>query len=322
MSSTTDIINQIIENAMITVSEKSDAATDAATSLISRRAGAYIIPPSSSSGFAVSAIEPEIPTVDDSTLKYDAELDRIVALLSGQLANFFATYYPLASDAFDEATSWMINVISNGGTGINAAVEDAIWQRARERVVTDGRRVENQIVTGYAAKGYTLVAGAMLQKLEESRYDQAGKSGEASTTIAAKQIDVEIATVKFAIEEAIKSRTMAMSAAADYIRAIAVAPAAAATVAGLNTDAQARMMAAAATWYGARLDRDKIILSSKLAELSSRDDVFKLLKTNATQNSQVDVQALTSALDVFGKMIQAALLSLNSVVSATENAFS
>ena len=302
--------------------DETEAAITAANGLIARRAGAYIPPPSSYTGFTVTAVEPDIPSVADSTLTYETQLANLIALLSGQLADFFNKYYPLASDAFDEATAWLVNTITNGGTGINPAVEDQIWQRDRERIITDTLRVKNQVVTGFSAKGYSLAAGTMLRKMEEADYEGAGKIGIASTTIASKQVDVEIETIKFAIGEALKSRAMAMQAASDYIRAVASMPAAAAAVAGLNTDAQARMMAAAATWYGARLDRDKIVLQSKMAELTSRGDIFKELKNNATANSQVDVQALTSAADVFAKTAQAALLSLNSVVSATTNAFS
>ena len=63
-------------------------------------------------------------------------------------------------------------------------------------------------------------------------------------------------------------------------------------------------------------------LSSKLAEMNSVDDIYKHRRDNATRNDQVDVQALAAAADVFAKTAQAALMSLNSVVSATTNAFS
>jgi hypothetical protein len=322
MATAAEIINQIIANAIATANSSTEAATEAANTLISSRAGVYIAPPNSLSGFTVAAVEPEIPEAENSTLVYDAELAKIIALLSGQLADFFALYYPLASDAFDEATAWLVNTITNGGTGINATVEDQIWQRDRERITIDTLRVKNQIATGFAAKGYSMVAGAMLRKMEEADYEGAGKIGVSSTTVAAKQMDTEIAMIQFSVEQAIKSRSMAMNAAADYIRAVATGPAAAAHAAELNTDVKAKMMAAAASWYGARLDRDKIVLQSKLAEMGSRDDIFKLLKTNDTANSQVDVQALSAAVDVLAKTAQAYLLGLNSVVSTTASTFS
>lgn len=321
MSDAADTINQIIDNAIALAGEQTQAATEAAENLIDQSAGFYLPPPNSDTGFAVEAVEPDIPIVGDSLSTYEAQLASIIAMLSDQLAGFFNDYYPLQSDAFDDATNWLIDEITNGGTGINADVENALWQRARDRLIADGRSVEAQIAVGYSAKGYSMVAGAMLVKMDEARFERARNSGVASVEISAKQFDTEVESVKFAVAEALKSRGMAMQAAADYIRAIASAPASAVNAAELDTGAQAKMMAAAASWYGVRLDRDKIVLSSKLAEMGSRDDVYKHRRTNATQNSQVDVQALAAAADVFAKSAQAALTSLTTVVGNSVSSF-
>lgn len=322
MADPQDFITTVINDAITLANEQETRASDAADDLIAISAGFYLTPPSSSTGFLISAIEPDIPSVDNSIITYEAQLAKLVALLSSQLAGFFSTYYPLASDAFDEATSWLVNTITNGGTGINAAIEDAVWQRARERVIADGRRVQDQIAVGFSSKGYSLVPGAMLERTAQSLYEQAGNTGVASTNIAAKQLEIEIETVKFAVGEALKSRFMAMNAAADYIRAIAVSPGTALQVAALNTDNRAKMMSAAGDFYRARLGRDELVLKGKMAELDSTVAVYKHRRDNATQNDQVKVQALGAAADVFARIASAALSSLNSVVSSATNAFS
>jgi len=321
MATAEETINAIIANAITIANEQTAAASDAADDLIAQNAGFYLTPPDSASGFTPDAVEPEIPDVADSTITYDAKLAEIVQLLSDQLANFFSTYYPLASDAFDEATAWLVDTITNGGVGINEEVAAELWQRDRENIIADTRRVKYGLSTGFSAKGYTLPAGAMVRKMYEADVDGAGRIGVSSTAISAKQYETEIETIKFAVGKALESRGMAMQAAGDYIRAVATAPASAVDVASINTDAQAKMMAAAATWYGARLDRDKIVLSSKLAEMGSRDDIYKHRRSNATANSQVDVQALGSAADVFARTASAALASLNSIVSSSLNSF-
>lgn len=322
MATPAEFIDQIISNAIATANTYTTNVSTAAGELIGAQGGVYIPPPSTDTDFSVEAEEPGIPEADDSTLTYEAQLDKLVALLSDQLAGFFATYYPLQSDAFDEAQAWLVDTITNGGTGVNAAVEDAIWQRSRERVIADGRRAKAGIAVGYSAKGHSLPQGAMLKKMEYADYQAAAQNGVASTTIAAKQLEIEIETVKFAIGKAIDSRTMAMNAAADYIRAIASSPDAAARVAGLNTDVKAKMMAAAGDFYRARLSRDEIVLRSKLAKVDSNVDVWKMQKQNATDSARVNVSALASAADAFARAAQAALSSLTSVVSTATNAFS
>ena len=321
MSEASEIINQIIANAILTANNSTEAAQTAADDLIGSNAGVYITPPTTLTGFTVDAIEPDIPEANDSTYDYQAERDALIALLSSKLADFFTTYYPLASDAFDEATTWLVNTITNGGTGIPAALEDQIVQRMRDRIIRDGQRVASGISAGYAARGFSLVQGPMVYDLNQATFEQAGKIGEASTAMATKQAEIAIDTIKFAIGKAIESRIAAMNAAVDYIRALSVAPDAASRIAALNTDIKAKMMSAAADWYRARLSRDEMVLRSDLAELTAGVDVYKHRRDNATQNSQVDVQALAAAADVFAKTAQAALASLNSVVSTTASTF-
>ena len=321
MSTTQEQITAIIDNALTTAREFNAEVSEAADDLINTNAGFFLTPPDSAAGFAVAAVEPDIPTVNDSSIDYEVRLQEIVDLLAGQLASFFANYYPLVNDAFDEGTAWLVSTITNGGTGINADIENQAWQRDRERIIADGRRVEGQIVTGFAAKGIMLPAGAMLQQINEARFNSLGETGKASTAKAVEQLRMEIETIKFAVEQALKSRFAAMQAAADYIRAVATAPASAVDVASINSDAQAKMVSAYANLYNVRLERDRIVLNSKLAEMESRDEIYKHRRTNATQNSQVDVQALTAAADSYARTAAAALSSLNSIASSSVSTF-
>ena len=321
MSSAEDIINAVINNALSTAVTATSDAQAAADALTAKQAGFYLNPPDSDSAFTITAVEPEIPKANDSTVVYQVELDRIVAMLGDELDDFFAKYYPLASDAFDEATAWLINQITNGGSGINATLEDALWQRERDRIATEGRRALATISTGFAAKGHFIVPSAMADRQRQAVFEQASNAGVSSTAVAVKQFETEVETVKFAVAKALESRAMAMSAAADYIRAVAAAPAAAARAADLTTDNQARMVQAYSAWYGTRLERDRIVLSSKLAEMASRDDVYKHRRTNATQNDGIEVTALTAAADVLAKTAAAALSSINGIASNSINAF-
>jgi hypothetical protein len=321
MATPEELVNAIIANAMATANEFTANVDTAAQNLIGVSGGSYYVPPATASGFEPAAIEPDIPTALDSSLTYEANLANIIALLSDQLADFFALYYPLASDAFDEAQAWLVNVITNGGTGINADIEAQVWQRARENIITDGTRVSNQIVTGYTGKGISMPAGSMLGKIDEARFAQVSATGEQATSIASKQLEIEIETVKFAVGKAIDSRTMAMNAAADYMKAVASAPGSAVEVANLQNDAQAALISASASWYNARLNRDDLILKSKLADSSALLDLWKGQKGFAVDAAGTDASALGSAADAYGKSAAAALASLNSIVSTAVNSF-
>ena len=313
------VIEYIIDNAILKANEYSASADEAAQEIIDENIGFYLDPPDPALGFTIGAVEPDVPEVSDTIVGYEAQLSKIVALLSDQLAGFFAKYYPLAADAYDEASAWIINQITNGGAGVNEQVAAELWQRARERIITDGRRVENQIVTGYAAKGYTIPPGAMTAKIEAARFEQLRASGEASTTIAAKMFDSEVEMIKFAVDAAIKARQMAMSAAADYIRAVASAPDSAVRTYNMKDENRARMINAASDWYRARLNRDDLVLKSKMAEQEMGYKIYEHRRTQATTNDEVRVRALGHAADVYARTASAALSSLNSIVSTAAN---
>jgi len=140
--------------------------------------------------------------------------------------------------------------------------------------------------------------------------------------IEADVLKIENDMIIFAIESAIKSRSMAMSAAGDYIKTMTVAPETAVKVAALGTDVQAKMMSAAGDFYRARLGRDELVLRSKLAELSADVTMYGTKSGNRTDAARNDIQALTASADAYARTASAAMSSINSIVSSATNAFS
>lgn len=317
-----EFINAIINNAINVANEMTEEVADAADKLMRENIGTYWPIPPTDPIFQITAEEPEVPEVEDVYNRYEYELERLIKLLSDELANFFAAYYPLANDAFDEATAWMVDTITNGGTGIPASIEAQIWQRARDRVLREETQIKDSITLQYAARGQSLVQGSQAKKIEQARFERFQKTGEQSTNIAIKQVEIEIENIKFAVENAIKSRDMAMRSAVDYVRAVATSPGTAAQVSEMNGDAQAKMMAATADFYRARLSRDELVLKSDLAQIGYNVDLWGKIRDTSTDADRVKVGALGQAAEAYGKAAQAALTSLNSIASTATNAFS
>lgn len=320
MATIDQAIDAIITNAT-TQADRYLGLADAATQRAITASQGYTYPADPREAFTVAAVEPDVPTVADSSLIYNANLDSLVALLTNQLANYYATYYPLVNDAYDEATAWLVNTITVGGTGIAPAVEDQIWQRGRTRIVTEGSRVRTQAMNEFSGRGHTLPPGALSGALKELRLDQLGKISDLSAQVAIKQAEIEIDNIKFAVDLAMKTRIAAMGAANDYIRGIMSAPDAATRIAALSSDAQARMMSATADLYRARLQRDEIVLRS-----SDADQSIKLAWSDASANSFYkgvanQVSAANAAASVYGQNAAAALGQIQTVASAGQSLF-
>lgn len=313
-------VSTIINNAISTANSATSSASSAAREASTASQGYALVNPPPVE-FDITAVEPAIPDVGDPTLTYESQRDQIIALLSDKLSNFFVEYYPLQDDAYDAATAWLLNEITIGGTGLSPSVEAQLWQRARDRVVADGLRAENQTRNEFASRGFSLPPGAMAARLQRERFDQTGKLQEHSRDVAIKQAEMMIENLRFAVDLAIKARLQAIQAAADYIRALMAGPELAARVATLYADAKARMMGATADLYRARLSRDEIAMKVPLvnSDINVRSQMSNL--EGFYRGVDARVAAAGHAADVYGRTAQAALASLSSVASSSNSSF-
>lgn len=313
-------IDQLISNAELRANNALGQASAASNAAISAsHGGAY--PIFTPMAYALAAVEPAVPDVENSTLTYESQRDKLIAMLTDELANYFITYYPLASDAFDEAINWMVNAITVGGTGLNPAVEAQIWQRGRDRILIDGQRAEAQTMDEFSARGFSLPPGALSARIDTARHEGMKAIGEFSRDVAIKQAEIEVENLRFAVDQAVKARMSAMAAASDYIRALMSGPETAARVASINSDAKARMMGATADLYRARLARDELAMKVPMFNTGERVKITGMELDASYKRVQNRVTAAVAAAEQYGKAAQASLASLNSVASSSQVGF-
>lgn len=312
-------VESIISNAIETANEQVNGSNEAAQAAINASQG-YSFIGSSDIVFPITAIEPNFGLAPDSLLTYEAQLAELVALLSGQLASFFTQYYPLASDAYDAGTNWVLNEITQGGTGLSPYIEDQIWQRGRDRILSDGKRAENQIFTEFASRGFLLPAGPMAARISEVRFEGLLKISGLSSDVAIKEAELTLTNLKFAVELAIKTRIQALDAAVNYIRALMTAPDAAARVALLNSEARARLVSATSELYRARLTRDEIAMRVPFKNKDTGLEIGRINSDGFYKGVDSKTRAAVGAADAYGRTAAAALSSLNSLASTSTQA--
>lgn len=316
-----EIINNALELSQVNV----ESASDAAQSAMQAASGSSFFN-QSYSRWSPSADEPPIyiPTTLEETdpfWRFETEKANLTQWLADLFNNFFNTYYPLSSDAFDEAMAWLVNTITNGGTGIPAAVEDQIWQRHRDKIQRSSMQAQNAAYADFSARGFSLPPGALAAQLDQLKTEGILKLAEASRDTAIKQVEIEIENIKFAVTLAIESRLKALAAAADYIKAMALGPEIASKLVDKTQDGQARLIAATADFYRARLSRDELSYKAwaTLMEQKGRDG-----KTNMDSwghGIDAKVRAAVGAADSYGRTAAAALQSLVSIVGVNTQAF-
>jgi len=313
-------IDQIITGAR-TTADKYLGLSETATNSARTAAQGFAWAVDARQPFEVEAVEPDVPTAANTMITYSAQLDEVMKILTDGLADFFITYYPLTNDAFDEATAWLTNTIVNGGTGIPPAVEAQIWERARGRLLVEGGRQEQKILNDFSERGFSIPSGALRGSLREIRADQHAKISGLSADVAIEQAKIEIETIKFAVDQAMKARLMAINAASDYIRALMSAPDIASRIATIETDAQARMISATATLYNSRLHRDELLLNASNADQQTVLESGKLYVDGFYRSIGNQVSAANAAAQSYGQAASASLQSISTIASAGQSLF-
>lgn len=88
-----------------------------------------------------------------------------------------------------------------GGTGLNPAVEQAIWDRARDRETRVALAREQEVMRAAEALGFPLPSGVLAGQLADARREYHDKLAELSREIAIQQAELEQSNVKDAIQQ-------------------------------------------------------------------------------------------------------------------------
>ena len=310
-----ETVQAIIDNAIEVANDQADAASGyAAAAMTAAQSAATMGSPGFSFTPNPGPFTVAIPNTANVNLnpQFQSLYSQIKNDLVAQFATFFNTYFPNECDYLGEAQQWICDAISVGGTGIPAPVEAQIWDRDRERVLQEASRVEDELLSGWSAKGYPLPPGALVYAAYRVNADAQNKISQQSRDVAIKQIEIEIENIRFAVQQALNLRIGAVQAASAYINALARAADVGVQFSQQAVNAQAELINAATNFYRARIaiEEIKYNVAAKNAELELHAqkadvDAFMLRAGNASG-------AASQAARAAGDMAAAALNALHS----------
>ena len=105
-----------------------------------------------------------------------------------------------------------------GGTGLNAAVENAIYARAQSKNDAEARRVRDAAYAEAAKRGFTLPTGALMAAQQTARQAGADNNAKASTEITVLQAEMEQKNLQFAVTTSTALRTTVLNATLSYMQ--------------------------------------------------------------------------------------------------------
>ena len=105
-----------------------------------------------------------------------------------------------------------------GGTGLNAAVENAIYARAQSKNDAEARRVRDAAYAEAASRGFTLPSGALMSAMQTARQAGADNNAKAATEITVLQAEMEQKNLQFAVTTSTALRTTVLNATLSYMQ--------------------------------------------------------------------------------------------------------
>lgn len=117
--------------------------------------------------------------------------------------SFGYTESAYSSALLTQLNTRLIEFIAGASTGLTPAVEQAIWDRARAREAPLLYRAREQAARGFAARGFSLPPGALVELMQQAEQIAIDKGASLSRDIMVKQAELEQANFQFAFGQAV-----------------------------------------------------------------------------------------------------------------------
>jgi hypothetical protein len=140
---------------------------------------------------------PSVPTVSLPEFTATAPLNTVAA--PGETFSFdyvdYATEMPTLVARIKEMLA--------GGTGLPAAIWNALWEKARGREDQTAAKAVAEATDEWAGRGFSLPAGVLDKNIQGIRQGNQDASNQLSRDIAIKQAEMEVENIRFAVSQGI-----------------------------------------------------------------------------------------------------------------------
>ena len=115
-----------------------------------------------------TAAVPAIPQLEDLNLE-DLNYEEVLIDLSSPEATFNYVEETYTSNLAEQLENKVLSDLLNGGTGLGADVEAAIWDRARSRQEAENEQTYDEALNFWSSRGFTIPPGMLNGTLIEAR---------------------------------------------------------------------------------------------------------------------------------------------------------
>jgi hypothetical protein len=139
----------------------------------------------------------------------------MLSALEGQVTAWLTRtnprYYSQLSSLQDRLDTYL-----GGGTALTPAVQDAIYERAKDKNYAEARRKRDAAYSDLAKRGHTLPAGSLFSALQQARQDAADNNSRANIEIGVTIAEMEQKNLQFAVTQTQSLTATTLSAMIGY----------------------------------------------------------------------------------------------------------
>ena len=150
------------------------------------------------------------------TTAYADASPSLIAAMNGYIDAELAKINPQYSAQMAAIEAQLTKYLA-GGTGLNAAAENAIYERARSKNNAEALRVRSAAFDEAASRGFTIPTGALMSALQTARQAGADNNAKAAAEIVVMQAEMEQKNLQFAVTTSAGIRQAAVMATMAYV---------------------------------------------------------------------------------------------------------
>ena len=266
------------------------------------------------------------PSLTNMQLLFNNDFDALFGILDPYLDvlrdEWLARFFPEVDGCLRlEEDNWICDVIRGNYDGIPAFVEEAIWNRARDRDARESSRILDEASTAFASRGFSYPPGALNAVILEVGHAEREKNVSTDREVAMKAIDVQIETIKFAIGQASALRLGVQQALNGYLNSFMQAPKLAVDHATGLTSAQAKLWDASGAYYASIVNAQKVLNEAYMHNSTTINKAQEIDVQAFVARTKATVNAALSSAQYFSNAAAGALAALNTMshIASIEN---
>jgi hypothetical protein len=252
-----------------------------------------------------------IPNTDTLNVDFDAALVQVKDVVDSLEQSWLLKYFPAA---LPEGLDPLLQQITSG-TIVTNATQEILWERAKQQGNRENARLQDEAITLWAARGFSLPGGAINATANKNQQALFFANADFAAQQALKALDIQVESTKFAAEIGTRLRLGLIDGLTGLVNAYSRLPSAAADYATGVSNARRAGLAAVSDYYNTLIQNANLSLR---ADEANADLHHRYLNTAASfmgASMSANVSAATASLDAYARTAAATISSLNNVTS-------